>query len=94
MTLNGLKDELPGERLPGADIALVLARHGVHADVLDLDGIDDVPAGDVLLSRSTDLGADLVVMGAYGHARWRELVMGGATRTMLASMTVPVLMSH
>ena len=94
VTLNGLKDELPGERLPGADIALVLARHGVQADVLDLDGIDDVPAGDVLLSRSTDLGADLVVMGAYGHARWRELVMGGATRTMLASMTVPVLMSH
>jgi nucleotide-binding universal stress UspA family protein len=46
------------------------------------------------MSRSSDLGADLVVMGAYGHARWQELVLGGATRTMLESMTVPVLMSH
>jgi nucleotide-binding universal stress UspA family protein len=48
----------------------------------------------VLLSRASDLGADLVVMGAYGHSRWQELVMGGATRGMLESMTVPVLMSH
>jgi nucleotide-binding universal stress UspA family protein len=50
--------------------------------------------GDMLLSRVSDLGADLVVMGAYGHPRWQELVMGGATRSMLESMTVPVLMSH
>jgi nucleotide-binding universal stress UspA family protein len=48
----------------------------------------------MLLSRAADLNADLVVMGGYGHARWQELVLGGATRTFLASMTVPVLMSH
>jgi nucleotide-binding universal stress UspA family protein len=59
-----------------------------------LDGVGNLPPGDVLLSRASDLGADLVVMGAYGHSRWRELVMGGATRSMLESMTVPVLMSH
>jgi nucleotide-binding universal stress UspA family protein len=40
------------------------------------------------------MGADLLVMGAYGHARWHELMMGGTTRTILSSMTVPVLMSH
>jgi nucleotide-binding universal stress UspA family protein len=46
------------------------------------------------LSQASAIGADLLVMGAYGHARWQELVMGGATRTILKSMTVPVLMSH
>jgi nucleotide-binding universal stress UspA family protein len=94
VTLNGLKGELRANRIPGSDIALVLARQGVKAEVCELDGIDDVPVGDMLLSRIAELGADLVVMGAYGHARWQELVMGGATRSMLASMTVPVLMSH
>jgi nucleotide-binding universal stress UspA family protein len=46
------------------------------------------------LSRAADLGADLIVMGAYGHSRVREMLFGGATRSVLRSMTVPVLMSH
>jgi len=41
-----------------------------------------------------DRGADLIVMGAYGHARWREVVLGGVTRELLGQMTVPVFMSH
>jgi nucleotide-binding universal stress UspA family protein len=94
VTLNGLRGEPRGSRIPGADIALVLARHGVKAEVVELDGGDDGPLGDMLLSRASQLGADLVVMGAYGHSRWQELVMGGATRSMLQSMTMPVLMSH
>ncbi len=49
---------------------------------------------DAMLSRAADVDADLIVMGAYGHARWRERVLGGATRDILGSMTVPVLMSH
>jgi nucleotide-binding universal stress UspA family protein len=53
-----------------------------------------VDAGNMLLSRAFDLSADLLVMGAYGHSRLRELVLGGATRTVLSSMTLPVLMSH
>jgi nucleotide-binding universal stress UspA family protein len=48
----------------------------------------------VLLSRAADLGSDLLVIGAYGHSRVRELLLGGATRSILQSMTVPVLMSH
>lgn len=79
--------------LPGADIALYLARHGVKANVL-ATAADGVDVGDWLLSRASDLGADTLVMGAYGHSRLRELVLGGATRTVLDSMTVPVLMSH
>ena len=47
-----------------------------------------------LLSRTCDAGADLIVMGAYGRSRLRELVLGGATRHLLRHMTVPVLMSH
>ena len=47
-----------------------------------------------LLSRAADLRADLIVMGAYGHSRWSERILGGATRGVLQSMTAPVLMSH
>lgn len=94
VTVNGMNRDSADSRIPGADIAVVIARHGVDVDVAEIDGVDDVPVGDLLLSRGTDLGADLIVMGAYGHSRWHELVLGGATRTMLKSMTVPVLMSH
>ena len=79
--------------LPGADIALYLTRHGVRANVLQTSG-SDIDVGEWLLSRAADLGSDLLVMGAYGHSRLRELVLGGATRTVLESMTIPVLMSH
>ena len=54
----------------------------------------DIGIAEAMLSRAADQGADLIVMGAYGHARWAERVLGGATRGLLASMTVPVLMSH
>lgn len=79
--------------VPGADISLHLARHGVNA-VVERTVSADVPAGQVLLSRAADLGADLLVMGAYGHSRARELLVGGATRSILESMTLPVLMAH
>jgi nucleotide-binding universal stress UspA family protein len=82
-----------GDRIPGADIALHLARHGVAAEGMSTVGLD-ISVGDLLLSRAADLGADLIVMGAYGHSRVRELVLGGATRHILQHMTVPVLMSH
>jgi nucleotide-binding universal stress UspA family protein len=79
--------------LPGADISLHLARHGVKAQV-ERTVAADLPVGELLLSRAADLGADLLVMGAYGHSRARELLLGGVTRTLLRSMTLPVLMSH
>ena len=79
--------------MPGADIGLYLARHGVRVDVA-YHRANDIDVGNQLLSRVADLGADLIVMGAYGHSRMRELIMGGATRTVLQSMTAPVLLSH
>jgi nucleotide-binding universal stress UspA family protein len=78
---------------PGADIALYLARHGVKVTVSRYDA-PDMDVGNQLLSRAFDLSADLIVMGAWGHSRLREFVLGGVTRTLLESMTVPVLMSH
>ncbi|HKW84321.1 MAG TPA: universal stress protein [Burkholderiaceae bacterium] len=66
--------------------------HGVTAAVrIERSGAS---IADSMLSHAADLDADLIVMGAYGHSRWTELVLGGATRGLLASMTVPVLMSH
>ena len=80
-------------QIPSADICLHLARHGVNAEAEHLYA-DDMDAGDVLLDRAADIGADLIVSGAYGHARWRELVLGGVTRHLLRHMTMPVLMAH
>ncbi len=86
------RDDDHGE-VPGADVALHLARHSVKALVTEQGS----PNGDVgcgILSRAADFGSELVVMGAYSHSRARERILGGATKTMLESMTVPVLMSH
>ncbi len=79
--------------VPGADIGLYLARHGVRVEV-NADHGAEIDVGNELLSRAADLDVDLIVMGGYGHSRLRELMLGGATRTILESMTVPVLMSH
>lgn len=79
--------------VPAADIVLHLARHGVRAEAAHTVA-QDIPDGEALLSYAADVGADLIVAGAYGHSRARELVFGGVTRTLLAEMTVPVFLSH
>jgi len=80
-------------RIPGADIALHLARHGAPVQTAALSGAD-IAVGDLLLSYAADHEIDLIVMGAYGHTRLREVILGGATRHLLRSMSVPVFMSH
>lgn len=88
----------PADRLekhgqqPGADIAHYLARHGINVEVAQQTTPIDV--GNALLSCAADFNSDLIVMGGYGHSRFREVLLGGVTRTMLKSMTVPILMSH
>lgn len=69
-----------------------LLRHGVHARTIDLDSSRE--AGTVLLERAETREVDLIVMGAYGHARLREFILGGATRSVLKGMKCPVLFSH
>lgn len=79
--------------IPAADIAHYLARHGVKVTAAR-HGAAGQEIGAQLLSRAADRDADLIVMGGYGHTRLRELTLGGATRSILGAMTVPVLMSH
>ncbi|MGE0096053.1 MAG: universal stress protein, partial [Alphaproteobacteria bacterium] len=90
---------------PGADIALYLARHGVKAEAHYVVAPRSsssghrfshpkVDVGDEVLSRAADFGADMIVMGAYGHSRLRELVLGGVTHHVFRHMTVPVVVSH
>jgi len=78
---------------PDTTIAASLARHGIKPTV-HTSVAPDISVGDEILSRLCDLGADLLVMGAYGHSRMRELVFGGATRNIARHMTVPTLFSH
>jgi nucleotide-binding universal stress UspA family protein len=78
---------------PDTTIAASLARHGMKATVRT-SVAGDIGIGDELLSRIADAGADLLVMGAYGHSRMRELIFGGATRHIFRHMTVPTLFSH
>jgi nucleotide-binding universal stress UspA family protein len=79
-------------RDPGADISLHLARHDVN--VVARTTTREISVGDAILDEIADNGIDLLVMGAYGHSRLREVVLGGVTRHLLEHMTVPVLMSH
>jgi nucleotide-binding universal stress UspA family protein len=76
----------------GERIARRFARLGVEASFHRLPGDGD--AANLLLSHAADFGADMIVAGGYGHSRLREALMGGVTRTLLGSMTVPVFMSH
>ena len=85
---HGKRDEAEG-----ADIGHHLARHGLKVDVTRITR-GELDVEDVLLSHAADSDADLMVMGGYGHSRLREFVLGGVTRSMLRTMTVPTLMSH
>ncbi len=84
---------LPLEGEPGSDIATYLARHDLEINV-DVINNPPIGVGDALLNYIAENGADLLVMGGYGHSRMREYLVGGATRDILHSMTVPVLMAH
>ena len=77
----------------GEHVAAWLVRHGVKAAV-KRDTAGDSDVGEIILSRAADQDADLIVMGLYGHSRMREWVWGGASRTLLAGMTVPLLVAH
>jgi nucleotide-binding universal stress UspA family protein len=83
--------ELHGED-PGADMAVYLARHGVTVDVVVER--TRATAGDALVALAHDCGAGLMVSGAYGHGRLRELVLGGVTRELLERAPVPLLLAH
>jgi len=81
------------DEIPGADVGQHLARHGLKVDVKRIVATQSDVAN-TILSYVADFGADLIVMGGYGHSRLREFILGGVTRGILEAMTVPALMSH
>ncbi len=88
VTEHGKNDDITG-----ANMAEHLTRHGVKVEVRRI-AKGDIDVQDAILSYAADRDADLIVMGGYGHSRLREFILGGVTRGILTSMTVPVLMSH
>ena len=81
------------DEITGAAMAQHLARHDVRVDVKRIVA-SDTDVANTILSHAADVAADFLVMGGYGHSRLREFILGGATRGILQSMTIPVLMSH
>lgn len=77
---------------PASGLAAYLARHGVRATVERFESTGSI--GKAILGQSGRSGVDMLVMGAYGHSRLREMILGGATREVLAGATMPVLMAH
>jgi nucleotide-binding universal stress UspA family protein len=90
--IDSLGNRRHGEE-PGADIALHLARHGAHVDVEQITSHGS-PIARIILGYALHSASDLLVVGAYSHARLMETLFGGATRTLLAQMPVPVLISR
>jgi nucleotide-binding universal stress UspA family protein len=78
---------------PGADVAAALSRHNRDVSVSQLPS-GGLSVGNRLLKHAEEWGADLIVMGGYGHWRLREMLFGGVTHEMLRSSAVPLLLSH
>jgi nucleotide-binding universal stress UspA family protein len=79
---------------PDAELASYLAWHGVKASAHAVRPLQGVGVGELLLAAARDAGADLLVMGGYGHAPWREMILGGATRKIVGSSRLPILLMH
>ena len=86
-------DVAPRGTLPAAGMAEALDRHGIKTVITDVTS-DGMSVGETLLRAAKDHGAGLVVLGAYGHSRFAEMVFGGVTRHVLRHLDIPVLMSH
>jgi nucleotide-binding universal stress UspA family protein len=83
----------PDRSDPGGMLAQMLTRHGVKCEI-DVLSKTMPRVSDVLIRHATDMNADMIVMGAYGHSRFREAILGGATRNMLEKATVPIFLAH
>jgi nucleotide-binding universal stress UspA family protein len=86
-------EERKNDEVTGVRMSEHLARHGASVSVKRI-AKGDLSVQDAILSYAADSSADFMVMGGYGHSRLREFILGGVTRSILNSMTVPVLMSH
>lgn len=86
--------EIDGDHHPGPELARYLERHGIKTELIEQNAPAGVSIGDALLGLTRDANADMLVMGGYGHSRFREVLLGGVTRTVLSDMRIPTLMAH
>jgi nucleotide-binding universal stress UspA family protein len=82
------------DSLSDAELASYLGWHGIAAVTHHIQPVKGVKTGELLLATARDKGADLLVMGGYGHAPWREMIFGGATAQIVGNSRLPVLLSH
>ena len=82
------KDKTHGKR-----VSSFLIQHGIKPEI-QVETDNKSKAGDAIIARVSEIDADMIVMGAYGHSRLREIILGGVTRKILKQMTVPVFISH
>jgi len=82
------------ESLSDAELACYLGWHGIVAVARNVAPVKGVKTGEALLAAARDQGADLLVMGGYGHAPWREMIFGGATRQIVGTSRLPILLAH
>jgi nucleotide-binding universal stress UspA family protein len=94
LTVETSRPERDAAALPTAGIAEHLTRHGLDVSAARTVVTDGLSPADALLDYASDISADLLVVGGYGHSRTREMILGGVTRDLLRHMTIPVLMSH
>ncbi|ODR98669.1 hypothetical protein AUC68_09770 [Methyloceanibacter methanicus] len=93
--LAGLREDSRHDTGVSADgMVAHLARHGVKAEAVKVTMSEGGDVGRLLLSRAKELEADMIVMGAFHHSRWREFILGGVTLTMLEEATIPLFMAH
>lgn len=92
LSMNANTDVASGA-LPGTAICATLERHGVKCKTSEATA-SDATMGAEILRHAAEFGSDLLVMGCYGHSRFREFILGGASRDVLSQMSMPVLMSH
>ncbi len=77
-----------------AEVVRYLSWHGIHAEAVEVAASGSGKVGQILLEQVAQIGADLLVMGAYGHSRLKEMILGGATREVLGHAPLPILMAH
>jgi nucleotide-binding universal stress UspA family protein len=94
LTIARPRSDQAGDEVPGADLAEHLSRHSLNVSAARTVTDGTISEADALLAYSFDIGADLLVIGGYGHSRAREMILGGVSRHLLGEMTLPVLMSH
>jgi nucleotide-binding universal stress UspA family protein len=82
------------EHAADTELAAYLAWHGIVGTARRVRALAGIGTGELLLAAARDVGADLLVMGGYGHAPWREMIFGGATRQIIGTSRLPILLSH